>query len=86
MNAKMKKLLLAAVAALTVSAASAQTTQFYGANGTYEGHATTNSMGQTQFFGSNGMYEGHTQTNGFGQTQMFGSNGQYLGHFNQQGW
>ena len=55
----------------------AQTQQFYGANGQYQGQAMQ-SGNTTQFYGANGQYQGQAMQSG-NTTQYYGGNGQYQG-------
>jgi hypothetical protein len=60
-----------------VGFASAQTTQFYGSSGQYQGSAQT--LGNTtQFYGSSGQYQGSAQTLG-NTTTYYGSSGPISG-------
>lgn len=54
-------------------------TQFYGANGQYQGQALGNGFGGYRFYGSSGQYQGQALGNGFGGYQYYGADGRYLG-------
>ena len=71
------KTALIAIAMLAAVPASAQTTQYFGSDGSYQGSAIGNG-GNTQYFGSDGSYQGSATTSG-GTTQYFGSDGSYQG-------
>jgi hypothetical protein len=66
-----------------VGFASAQTTQFYGPSGQYQGSAQR--LGNTTtFYGSSGQYQGSTSTIG-NTTSIYGPSGQYQGSTNTIG-
>jgi hypothetical protein len=80
----MKLITLSLVAlALSATTALAQTTQFYGPSGQYQGSA--NRFGNTTtFYGPAGQYQGSTNTFG-NTTTYYGSTGQYQGSGNSFG-
>jgi phospholipase/lecithinase/hemolysin len=67
----------AVAAALCTTPASAQSTLFYGPNGSYEGNAST-FEGSTLYYGSNGQYLGNSYSTG-DSTIYSGSDGSYAG-------
>jgi hypothetical protein len=72
----MKTLAIIALAMLT-TAARAETTQYFDANGQYLGEAHT-SGGNTQYLDASGRYQGEAQSSGH-TTQYFDALGRYLG-------
>lgn len=72
------KISIIAVSLLLAQAAHAQTTQYYGNDGSYQGYTYTNGA-NTQVFGRDGSYQGYTYSNN-GTTQYFGRDGSYQGY------
>jgi hypothetical protein len=77
----MKIFLIIAVVMVPASSSAQENFSFYGANGNYEGSATTNGS-QTYYHGSSGELLGSSNTVG-NQMNFYGSSGNYVGHIQE---
>ena len=73
----MRTLLISTALVAGLSAANAQTTQYFAPNGSYDGSAVQ-SGGTTNYFSANGASAGTAIQSG-GTTQYFGPDGSYQG-------
>ena len=79
-NAIMALVTFAFVVALLMSAdGRAQTTNYYGSDGSYLGQSYTNQNGNTNYYGQLGQYQGQATINRGGTTNYYDGLGGYQG-------